>query len=98
MTPGSAVRLASVARHVTDSATRPGTWNFVYSHYSSLHMWSTLAQWLIMLEFRCMGHRFQPHQYNSINGRHCDIGCPLLLSLEALCCVLEQDTLSSAIA
>ena len=24
MTPGSAVRLASVARHVTDCATRPG--------------------------------------------------------------------------
>ena len=25
-TPGSAVRLASVARHVTDCATRPGQW------------------------------------------------------------------------
>ena len=32
MTPGSAVRLASVARHVTDCATRPGTMMAIHLH------------------------------------------------------------------
>ena len=50
-TPGSAVRLASVARHLTDCATRPGKYNVIGSpdHHHQFIINRFLLIW------RCMG-------------------------------------------
>ena len=53
-TPGSAVRHASVARHVTDCATRPGInqqllscWDGHFSfHLTTFLRWASLTKWL----------------------------------------------------
>ena len=56
-TPGSAVRFASVARHVTDCATRPGRWQ----NMKNFPAWSVCWTW----EWGLRGW-FEPHRISAV--------------------------------
>ena len=59
-TPGSAVRLASVARHITDCATRPGPLSTKKNQKKTSNLWPL---WKNFPDLRMLMHRFGPFYF-----------------------------------